>query len=290
MPKISVIVPCYNQGQFVDEAVESILAQTYQDFEIIIINDGSTDKLTIDKLKNYSRPKTIIYHTLNSKLPATRNFGIRKSTGEYILTLDADDKFCPTFIERAAAILDAKPNVGIVSSHIEAFGTFSLINREFKSGGVETFLDRCNSHASAMFRRKCFDECGGYNEKMTDGMEDWDFWINITKRNWNIEIISEPLSLYRQHELAMSHDTYKLAPEIIKQIAINHREVFEKNVVEVIYAKEKHKQAYVRNQKLVVQENDRLRQLIKDIQSSWSYRVGNRIVNILNFMKGIFHK
>ena len=123
MPTVSVIMPCYNLGQYLDEAVDSVLSQTYQDFEIIIINDGSTDDLTNELLKGYNRPKTSVYHTENQGLPATRNYGIEKATGKYICCLDADDKYHPEFLEKTVRVLDEDEgeDCGIVTTNFELF-------------------------------------------------------------------------------------------------------------------------------------------------------------------------
>ena len=106
MPRVSIIMPCYNQGQYVAEAVDSVLGQTFHDFEIIIINDGSTDQETISTLESFDRPKCLILHTTNQGLAAARNNGIREARGEYILPLDADDRIAPTYLEKAVRVLD----------------------------------------------------------------------------------------------------------------------------------------------------------------------------------------
>ncbi|HXM47111.1 MAG TPA: glycosyltransferase family A protein [Pyrinomonadaceae bacterium] len=81
MPKVSVIIPCYNHGSYIDEAVDSVLAQTFPDFEIIIVNDGSTDQETVQKLADFNQPQTTVLHTANQGLAAARNSGIQNSTG-----------------------------------------------------------------------------------------------------------------------------------------------------------------------------------------------------------------
>ena len=91
MPMVSVIMPCYNQGNFIDAAVDSVLLQTFANFEIIIINDGSTDEFTINKLKKYNKPFCKVIHTTNKGLAAARNIGLKNATGKYIQFLDADD-------------------------------------------------------------------------------------------------------------------------------------------------------------------------------------------------------
>ena len=114
MPKVSIIIPCYNYGQYIDEAVDSVLAQTFQDFEIIIVNDGSTDEFTNKKLENYNKPKTTVYFTKNQGVSAARNYAIEKSSGEYILPLDADDKIHSDYIKEAVDVLEANNEIGIV--------------------------------------------------------------------------------------------------------------------------------------------------------------------------------
>ncbi|HNX59960.1 MAG TPA: glycosyltransferase family A protein, partial [Spirochaetota bacterium] len=122
MPKVSVIIPCYNQGIYVDEAVDSVLRQTFDDYEIIIVNDGSTDEITNEKLKSYCRPRTRVLTTENQGLAEARNTGIRNSSGVYILPLDADDVIAETYLEKAVAILDGNQKVGIVYSRAMLFG------------------------------------------------------------------------------------------------------------------------------------------------------------------------
>src|SRR5262245_40475840 len=98
-PKVTVVIPCFNLGGFIDEAVDSVLAQTFDDYEIIIVNDGSTDAATNAKLAHYDRPRTVVYTTENQRLPRARNFGIEKGRGQYVCCLDADDLFAPTYLE-----------------------------------------------------------------------------------------------------------------------------------------------------------------------------------------------
>ena len=114
MTKVSVVIPCYNQGAFIDDAVNSVLAQTFSDFEIIIVNDGSTDATTNALLERYSRPKTTVIHTENQGVCAARNTAIKAAAGKYILPLDADDKIEPTYLEKAVNVFDNHPETGVV--------------------------------------------------------------------------------------------------------------------------------------------------------------------------------
>jgi glycosyltransferase involved in cell wall biosynthesis len=98
MPKVTVVIPCYNDGRYIDDAVDSILHQTYKGLDIIIVNDGADDKYTARLLSDFIRPKTRVIHVNYRNPGAARNHGIRDTDSKYILTLDADDKFEKTFL------------------------------------------------------------------------------------------------------------------------------------------------------------------------------------------------
>ena len=122
MPKVSVVIPCYNQGHYLEEAIDSVLAQTLQDFEIIVVDDGSTDQFTSQLLADYRKNKTSVLHTENQGLASARNNGIRQASGQYILPLDADDRIGPEYLEKAVRVLDGNPDIGIVYCRATLFG------------------------------------------------------------------------------------------------------------------------------------------------------------------------
>ena len=121
-PKVSIIVPCFNLGAYLDETVDSALEQSCQDFEILIVDDGSTDFETKRKLSDYRRPKTTVFRTGNRGLAAARNFLIARARGTYLCALDADDKLHPQFLEKTTALLDADSSLGFVSTRLRMFG------------------------------------------------------------------------------------------------------------------------------------------------------------------------
>ncbi len=237
MPKVSVIIPCYNHGQYVDEAVDSALQQTFQDIEILVVNDGSTDPLTIEKLQHYQKPKTTVFHTENQGLAATRNYAIREhAQGEYIWVLDADDSFDAPFLEKGITVLDEQGNVGVVSCGIKYFGA-SHRRIMPTSGDVRVCLAGSGTVGSSLFRRICWEEAGGYNEHIK-AYEDWDFYLRVTKRGWLLHIIPEYLMNYRQHITSMRIEARAIRPQLIREIVRNHREVFEQYVEEAIFERE----------------------------------------------------
>lgn len=272
MSKVSVVIPCYNQGQFVDNAVASILNQTYQDFEIIIVNDGSSDQFTLNKLENYDQPKTQVIHTNNQGLSAARNNGIKIAKGNYILVLDADDSFEPTFLEKAVTYLDNNPDIGVVTCGIRSFGEEEWTS--FPSGGdVTAFFFKSNSCGNALYRKKCWEDAGGYDENMKEGYEDWNFWIAVTKKGWKVYSIPELLFNYRTSKTSMVNESYKKNAELIKQIVINHKEVFQEHIESIIY------------QMLKTKERE-----IQVILDSKSYRLGRFILSPFAKLFGRFKK
>lgn len=196
-PLVSVIMPCYNQGQYLDEAVASVLAQTYQEFEIIVINDGSTDSATIDILQHYHNPRVQIIHTENSGPSVARNTGIERAQGTYILPLDADDKIAPIYLEKAVEVLEANPRVGIVHCLSEYFGarTGPCNFPEYKF--PEILLGNVIVNSS-VFRRADWETVGGYNKNMRHGLEDYDFWLSIIGLGREVVQLPETCYFYRQ--------------------------------------------------------------------------------------------
>lgn len=273
MPKVSVIIPCYNHGQYIDEAVNSILKQTYQDFEIIIVNDGSTDSLTIEKFRTYHKPKTTVIHTENSGPSAARNTGIRAAKGEYILTLDADDWFEATFLEKAMAIIEQYPEIGVVTCGIQDFG-MSTKKHLPQGGDVKNFLVR-GIIGSVFFRKCCWEQTKGYDERMrTAGYEDWNFILDVTKRGWMVHGMQEYLLHYRRHPVSRKTKSDENRPEYFRDIVRNHREVFQQYVEDVLFAKE--------------EKIFSLKEELQELSDSLSYRIGYLLLQPFRFLCNLF--
>jgi glycosyltransferase involved in cell wall biosynthesis len=229
-PTVSVIVPCYNQGQYLDEAVGSIFAQTYQSFEIIVINDGSTDAETVKLLKHYQKPNVKVIHTDNRGPSAARNTGIQQAIGHYILPLDADDRIQPTYLEKAVNLLDSHPDVGIVYSQAEFFGTKTGLCNLPTYSFPEILLGNMIFNSS-FYRKADWQKIGGYRENMTYGWEDYDFWLSIVELGRATMQIPEPLYLYRQVPNSRS-DRLTRDRQIISyaQIFHNHPRLYSEHI------------------------------------------------------------
>ena len=209
MPRFSVIIPCYNQGRFVDEAVDSVLAQTFQDFEILIVDDGSTDPDTVRKLGQYDKPKTRVIRTENQGLSAARNNGVREARGDLILPLDADDRIAPTYLQEAAAILDGEPDVGIVYCQAEFFGGCTGL-WDLPAYSLPRMLLDNLIFCAAAFRRSDWERVGGYVAGFRTGWEDYDFWLSLIESGRQVVRIPEVLFFYRRARGSMDD---RLTPE-----------------------------------------------------------------------------
>ena len=203
-PTVSVVIPCYNLGAYLDQAVQSVLDQSFQDFEIIIIDDGSTDPVTRHLFTSYRRPKTRILRTLNQGLAKARNLGIEEARGCYISCLDADDLFEPDFLRRAVEVLEVNPSLAFASCWLKAFGD---LNFEWSPTSCDFpwLLVEDTVCTAALTRRDALVEVGGFDAGMPlAGYEDWDLAISLVERGLHGTVIPEYLFRYRIRKGSMS--------------------------------------------------------------------------------------
>lgn len=203
MKKVSVIIPCFNQAKYLEDAINSVLNQTYKNIEIILINDASTDntkeiaKKYLNKVDNF----VFIDNKTNLGLSSSRNIGISNSSGEYILPLDADDEIKPTYIEKAVSILDSNEKIGIVYSKAEFFGVISG-EWELPAYNLKNFILENCIFCSALYRKKDWLKAGKYDETMKNALEDWDLWLSFIELGFEPYQIPEILFRYRKHSYA----------------------------------------------------------------------------------------
>ena len=214
LPKVSVIIPAYNQASFLTEAVESVLAQTYHDFEIIVVNDGSTDD-TPQVARQFGDTLCYIYQT-NQGLAAARNTGIRNARADIIALLDADDIWEPDFLEKMIQLLSVHPQAG------GAYCGFQYINAQGNIVGKpslnvvppelfrQTLIFKGNwlAACAVVFRRQLAEEVGLFDESL-QALEDADLWIRLSAARPFIGL-PEALVKYRQHDRNMSKDPERM--------------------------------------------------------------------------------
>lgn len=199
-PLVSIVIPCYNQGNFIAETINSVLAQTYDHLEIIIVNDGSTDnsdEIIKEIIKENSQ---IIYlKTQNGGVSKARNIGIETASGKYILPLDADDLINPKYIDLAIAEFIKNPELIIVTAKGKFFG------KEDGYWNLEEFSMKKMLHGNvifcpSLFKKTDWKKIGGFDETMTH-LEDWDFFIRLSAINpTQVKKIDYQALLYRIKE------------------------------------------------------------------------------------------
>lgn len=229
MKKVSVIIPCYNQGKYLKETVDSVLNSTYKDIELIIVNDGSDDDITKSVLKELEKQGINIINIENSGVCAARNNGIIKATGEYILPLDADDKIAPEYIEKAVDILNKDKNIGIVYCKAKFFGSNNK-PVPLKPATIYNMLIQNCIFSASLFRKEQFLLIGGFCQKLEIGCEDWDFWLSIIETGAKVYQISEVLFYYRKAENSRTQKS--LLPENYIKIRLSiikrHKKLYDK--------------------------------------------------------------
>jgi glycosyltransferase involved in cell wall biosynthesis len=201
--KISVIIPCYDQARYLPDAVQSIVNQTYTTWECIIINDGSSDntaEVAHQLIAQYPERRIRFIDKPHSGVSDTRNVGVEVATGEWILPLDSDDMFEPSFMQRAIEIIEREPKVDVVFSNMQEFGASSgqWIPDEYSRAQV--MVSDTMPYAS-LYRRDLWHKVGGYDRLLSiiRQPEDWSFWISCSKHNVTVRRIHEKLFLYRVH-------------------------------------------------------------------------------------------
>ncbi|DAA86934.1 TPA: glycosyl transferase [Candidatus Gastranaerophilales bacterium HUM_2] len=224
MPKVSIIIPCYNQGKYVAEAINSALRQTFKDIEIVCVNDGSTDN-SVEIIKSFeNKYKNFIF--LNNKenrgVIYSRNFAIKNCNGTYILPLDADDIIEPTYVEKAVKILDNNSNIGIVYCKAKIFGNYDKYWNLKPFNKSDILYENC-IFCSALFRKSDFLKIGGYNNNMKYGCEDYDLWLSFIEQGLEVFQINEILFSYRQYdETSRTTISLKNKKEIWNNLIKNH--------------------------------------------------------------------
>lgn len=206
VPLVSVIIPMFNAGKYINAAIDSVLAQTFSNIEIIAINDGSTDD-TSSKISHYlTLPKFKYIEQVNSGVSAARNAGLRAATGDMIAFLDHDDLWLPDKLEKQIRFLGDHPNIGLVHGNISFIDADGMpIPRERSnfqtdaSGWCFAYLFNDNRIATltVCMRRECFSNAGFFREDI-HGAEDYEYWLRVAQK-YPIGHIDEDLALYRLH-------------------------------------------------------------------------------------------
>ncbi|WP_427161674.1 glycosyltransferase family 2 protein [Aliinostoc sp. HNIBRCY26] len=203
MPKVSVIIPAYNAMAFLPTTLESVLKQTFNDYEVIVINDGSSDGI-IDWFTQVTDIRVKLISQENQGPAAARNHGINQAQGEYLAFLDADDIWAENKLEKQVNILDENPTVGLVYSWVGSIDSQGNIGNKVRKNNAEgrvweTIIEHniieCGSNP--MVRRICFEKVGVFDHRLAYA-QDWEMWVRVASR-YQFQVINETLVYYRSH-------------------------------------------------------------------------------------------
>lgn len=273
-PLVSIIIPCYNDEKFIEEAVNSALNQTYQNKEIVVVDDGSNreTKLILEKLRPYLNDLIV---QENKGQSAARNRGIVASNGKLISMLDSDDYLDLTFCEKAVKIFESEQETKIVSCYAKRFyanGETDVFKT--RGGRLSDFLLENYALGTSMFRKDQALKAGLYDEEMSRGFEDWEFFIRLLRDGGEAIIIPEALYNYRIRNDSTSARAKERKKELLEYIYFKHKELylqhFDSFIPFLLGRIEKEEKEKVKNTKRL------------------EYRIGQRVLKPLRIIKSFF--
>lgn len=252
VPAVSIVIPAFNAAAFIRDALDSVAAQTYQDYEIIVVDDGSDD-LTVERIKEWStaHPEVPLrlFHHEHQGISAARNAGIQESRGSYVAFLDADDLWTPRKLEAVMACLE-KPSPADLVCHDEWLEEGGGRKGTCRHGPYSTYADllfrgNCISTSAVVVRRNLVLQVGGFSPKWIHGMEDYDLWLRLAEAGCRIAYVHENLGVYRRLGQGISN---KVQPHYEEGLAVlaAHYDRWKRKSVYARYLMRKHRAAMLR--------------------------------------------
>jgi glycosyltransferase involved in cell wall biosynthesis len=270
---VSIIIPCYNDAKFIEQAVESALNQTYPNKEIIIVDDGSNLETKAVLQKLLPRVTKLISQE-NQGQSTARNEGIKESKGKYILVLDSDDYFEPSFCEKAVSVLEDS-QVKIVACHIVRWIDKKKIDELHHDGGNLSVLILSNqATGSVMFRKEDFITIDGYDQSMRKGLEDWEFYIRLLQNGGYMHVLKEPLFNYRLRSDSTTSKANLIKYELLQYIYNKHQKLIVLNSDTVI--------------KGLIESIKRKEMQLNKKNECLEFRIGLSILKPLRYVKSFF--
>jgi len=225
VPTVSVIIPFFNGGRFLDGLMATLAAQTYRDFEIIIVNDGSTEQASLNALQKLGSTARVIDQE-NRYLPGARNTGFREARAEFVLPLDQDDRLEPSFLAETLSVLrEAPADVGFVYTYMRFAGAISGIYVSRFDPFTQLFMNYLPY--CMLIRKSAWAAVHGYNEAMRDGSDDWDFSIRLAQAHYRGVEIAKPLFIYTVSPDGMLlSKSARMVGTIFRQLKKEHRSLY----------------------------------------------------------------
>jgi len=221
-PLVSIIIANYNYGRFLGEAIQSALDQTYPAVEVLLVDDGSTD----DSLEVASRYPIQVHARNHDGVSATRNFGAAQSRGEFLLFLDADDRYEPRTVATLLAALRAAPaSVAYAYCQQQCFGDEDHIyaSKVFTPKALISgpFVNICS-----LIRREAFEALGGWDPTWRNGLEDYELWVRMLHHGWHGMLVPEPLHLYRRHGRSLNDEANRRLVQLRWRLRLTYPGLF----------------------------------------------------------------
>ncbi|POX53274.1 glycosyltransferase family 2 protein [Streptomyces sp. Ru72] len=221
-----MVIPCHDYARYLPDAVSSVVAQTFRDWELVIVDDGSTDdtaEVAKGLIARHPDRRIRLLRQANAGVSAARNTGIEAAAGRYILPLDADDVIAPTMLEKTVAVLDGDPGIAIASTDVFTFTDDDLPPQAvpLPAYSRELMLQRLIMFYCSLYRREAWQAVGGYDESMRAG-EDWDFWIGCVEHGFDAHHIHEPLFGARNKDTGLHLEAAENDLAIRARIVVKH--------------------------------------------------------------------
>lgn len=265
---VSIIIPTYNHGRYISDAIQSVLLQTYTDWECVIVDDGSQDN-TEDVVKDLIKDDVRFNYLKkeNGGVSKARNFGIKRSKGEYILPLDGDDKIGDQYLQLALDAFSKNRRLKVVYCKAQFFGI-----EEGEWGlpeySYQELLLNNSIFCSGIYRREDYNRTGGYDEQLIYGGEDWEFWISLLKEGGEVLRLDSVQFYYRKLESSRSKQVEGNREKDIycrNAIFMKHFDIYQKHFADPL---------------TIYNEAYHLKKQVKAINNSRSYKVLNRLWQI----------
>ncbi|MBD8348147.1 glycosyltransferase family 2 protein [Dysgonomonas sp. HGC4] len=271
-PAISIIVPCYNQAQYLPETLQTVLEQAYANWECIIVNDGSPDNTEEVALEWCGKDDRFKYlKKENGGLSDARNYGIKHSLGKYILPLDSDDKISKDYTREAIEVLEKDSAIKLVFCRAQLFGGDSQEWELLPYTYENLLLVRNCIYCSAIYKREDYNKTVGYNVNMIYGWEDYDFWISLLNKDDKVVKLDKIHFFYRTKDVSMRTLITKEKEDYLRlQIFKNHQELYLQYINPIAQFRE-------------------LKEF-KLIENSLQYRIGGYVLAPFRYISKIFKK
>jgi len=281
-PLVSVIIPCYNHGVYILQCLASIKGQTYNNIEIIVVNDGSSDEDTISVINGINDSQITVINKKNEGLAAARNTGIDASKGEIILPIDSDDYLGDSYIEKAVQLLLNDDAIGLVNCRGQYFGTRSNMVENEYSSAANMLLYNSLFHC-AIFRKIDFLHIGQYNINMTKGYEDWEMYIRMINYKKKVVQLPDILFFYRQRHGSMLDELVKS-----KESRSEMENVLFKNNIDIYFQQYGSLITVLREYQILKTADQNIDKAINAVHNTLSYKIGDFILKPIKLFKIFF--